>query len=80
MFLVCVKAYAAWCNSFLSVRGLKVSRLAADLSDGVLLIHLLEISFGGSVGKYTPVPKQLAQKIANVATAFFFLKKHGTPQ
>jgi len=62
---------------FISQRGLKAHNLISDLADGVLLINLLEIAFKSSLGRFSVVPKQLPQKIANVAQAFQFMESQG---
>lgn len=41
--LACVQTFTRWMNAFLKKRGLKVDDIATQLSDGLLLINLLEI-------------------------------------
>lgn len=51
--------------------------LAVDLSDGVRLIHLLEIIGRKSLGKYAVHPKLRVQKAENVSKALAYIRLHG---
>jgi len=69
-----VKTFTRWCNEYLKDRGMHVNDLQKDLKDGVLLINLLEILSGKSVGKYNKNPRVPTQKYENTAIAIDFVK------
>lgn len=48
---------------------MQIGNLDEDLKDGVLLINLVEVLTGKSVGKYTRIPKLKVQKINNINLA-----------
>jgi Ca2+-binding EF-hand superfamily protein len=56
------------------VRGVAVNDIVADLSDGVILIHLLEILSQESLGRYAARPKLRVQRFENVNIALDFIK------
>ncbi|KAI9722128.1 MAG: hypothetical protein M1828_004942 [Chrysothrix sp. TS-e1954] len=64
-------------NSKLKTRNLAIEDLAKDLSDGVILIHLLEILGGESLGRYASKPKLRVQRFENVNIALAFIKGRG---
>lgn len=68
------KTFTKWLNSKISTRGLVIADLCTDLSDGVLLIHLLEILSQESLGKYAAKPKLRVQKFENVNKALDFVR------
>lgn len=63
------KAFKNWANYYLKERNLHIENLDKDLTDGVLLINLVEVLTGRSVGKYTHKPKLKVQKINNINLA-----------
>ncbi|KAF2142847.1 uncharacterized protein K452DRAFT_269340 [Aplosporella prunicola CBS 121167] len=71
------KTFTKWLNSKLSVRNLVITDLCPDLSDGVLLIHLLEILSQESLGRYASKPKLRVQRFENVNKALDFVKGRG---
>ncbi|KAI5819915.1 calponin homology domain-containing protein [Pyronema omphalodes] len=72
------KTFRKWLNSKLSARHLKpVESLKTDLSDGVNLIHLLEILGNESLGKYASNPRLRVQKCENVHKSLEFIKSRG---
>ncbi|KAI6092450.1 calponin homology domain-containing protein [Hypoxylon rubiginosum] len=64
-------------NTKISPRGLVVKDLVTDLSDAVLLIHLLECLSSESLGRYAAKPKLRVQKFENANTALNFIKSRG---
>ncbi len=58
-------------------RGLKVVDLAADLSDGLKLLNLLEQISAKRIPKYNKSVKFHNQKLENVGIALKFLKDEG---
>ena len=64
-------------NSKLKERDVAVNDLVKDLSDGVLLIHLLEILGNGSLGRYAARPKLRVQRFENVNKALDFIRSRG---
>jgi len=69
------KALLAWSNSFLLKRKLKVNSVFSDFADGVLLINLVEVCFGVSLGKYDISPKMPFHKMANIQVVFKYLEE-----
>ncbi|KAI0180289.1 calponin homology domain-containing protein [Hypoxylon sp. FL1284] len=71
------KTFTKWMNTKISPRGLVVKDLVTDLSDAVLLIHLLECLSNESLGRYAAKPKLRVQKFENANTALDFIKSRG---
>lgn len=68
--------FTRWCNEHLKERGLAIKSLKTDLSNGVLLINLIEIiSHPKTVGRYNLHPRIPIQKVENVGLALEFLKR-----
>ncbi|KAJ5908110.1 hypothetical protein N7495_000792 [Penicillium taxi] len=69
------KTFTKWLNNKLKARkGLAIEDLVTDLSDGVILIHLLEILGGESLGRYASKPKLRVQRFENVNKSLDFIK------
>jgi Ca2+-binding EF-hand superfamily protein len=71
------KTFTKWLNTKLEARELQITDLVKDLSDGVLLIHLLECLSGESLGRYAAKPKLRVQRFENANTALDFIKSRG---
>ncbi|KAJ0160963.1 Alpha-actinin-like protein 1 [Colletotrichum tanaceti] len=71
------KTFTKWMNTKLEARELAVKDLVADLSDGVLLIHLLECLSNDTLGRYASKPKLRVQRFENANTALDFIKARG---
>jgi len=71
------KAFTRWCNNFLKQRGMRIESLKTDLADGLLLINLLEIISGKSLGRYNKHPVIPYQKLENNNIALAFVKSEG---
>lgn len=61
-------------NNKLKARSVHINDLNTDLSDGVILIHLLEILSQESLGRYAARPKLRVQRFENVNIALDFIK------
>lgn len=61
-------------NSKLAVRGVHVDDLVRDVSDGTVLIHLLEILSQESLGRYAAKPKLRVQRFENANIALDYIK------
>ncbi|KAF7185373.1 Alpha-actinin-like protein 1 [Pseudocercospora fuligena] len=68
------KTFGKWLNNKLKARELHINDLTSDLSDGVALIHLLEILSQESLGRYAARPKLRVQRFENVNIALDFIK------
>ncbi|KAM0719059.1 hypothetical protein Q7P37_004964 [Cladosporium fusiforme] len=68
------KTFGKWLNSKLAVRGVHVEDLVRDVSDGTVLIHLLEILSQESLGRYAAKPKLRVQRFENANIALDFIK------
>ncbi|KAF3395687.1 Alpha-actinin-like protein 1 [Penicillium rolfsii] len=68
------KTFTKWLNDKLKARALAIEDLVTDLSDGVILIHLLEILGGESLGRYASKPKLRVQKFENVNKSLDFIR------
>lgn len=64
-------------NSKLKIREVEIGDLVIDLSDGIMLIHLLEILGNESLGRYASRPKLRVQKFENVNKSLDFIKRRG---
>ena len=64
-------------NVHLADRGLKIADLAGDLSDGVMLVNLLEIISAKKFGRYNKTIKFQSQRLENVSVCLKFLKDEG---
>jgi hypothetical protein len=71
------KTFTKWLNTKLESRDLEVKDLVADLSDGVMLIHLLESLSNESLGRYASKPKLRVQRFENANLALDFIKSRG---
>ncbi|KAK0623112.1 calponin homology domain-containing protein [Immersiella caudata] len=71
------KTFTKWLNTKIEVRGLEVKDLVQDLSDGVMLIHLLECLSSESLGRYAAKPKLRVQRFENANLALNFIKSRG---
>ncbi|KAK2748040.1 hypothetical protein FQN55_004589 [Onygenales sp. PD_40] len=60
------KTFTKWLNNKLKARDLAIDDLVKDLSDGVILIHILEILGNESLGRYASKPKLRVQRFENV--------------
>jgi len=70
-------AFTRWCNEHLKDRGFHIKDLQKDLADGILLINLLEIISGKSVGRYNKHPVVPTQKLENNSIAINFIASEG---
>ncbi|OQE19568.1 hypothetical protein PENSTE_c015G07687 [Penicillium steckii] len=68
------KTFTKWLNDKLKARLLAIEDLVTDLSDGVMLIHLLEILGNESLGRYASKPKLRVQRFENVNKSLDFIK------
>ncbi|KAJ5906823.1 uncharacterized protein N7473_003739 [Penicillium subrubescens] len=68
------KTFTKWLNDKLKARALAIEDLVTDLSDGVILIHLLEILGNESLGRYASKPKLRVQKFENVNKSLDFIR------
>ncbi|KAI9805097.1 MAG: hypothetical protein M1825_000931 [Sarcosagium campestre] len=71
------KTFTKWLNSKISARDVSINDLVKDLSDGVILVHLLEILGNESLGRYASKPKLRVQRFENVNKALDFIKSRG---
>ncbi|CAK7270669.1 alpha-actinin [Sporothrix epigloea] len=71
------KTFTKWLNTKLQERDLEVKDLVADLSDGVILIHLLECLSNESLGRYAAKPKLRVQRFENANLSLNFIKSRG---
>ncbi|KAE8161720.1 alpha-actinin, sarcomeric [Aspergillus tamarii] len=71
------KTFTKWLNDKLKVRRLFIEDLVSDLSNGIILIHLLEILGGEPLGKYASNPRLRVQKFENVNKSLDTIKGRG---
>ncbi|KAL1889848.1 alpha-actinin [Ceratocystis pirilliformis] len=71
------KTFTKWLNTKIEVRNLQVNDLVKDLSDGVVLIHLLECLSNESLGRYASKPKLRVQRFENANLSLDFIKSRG---
>ncbi|KAH7162482.1 calponin homology domain-containing protein [Dactylonectria estremocensis] len=71
------KTFTKWLNTKVEARNVEVKDLVADLSDGVILIHLLECLSNESLGRYAAKPKLRVQRFENANLGLDFIKSRG---
>jgi filamin len=71
------RTFTRWANNFLLERMMKIEDLTSDLSDGLLLINLLEVISSKSIHNYNKKPRIRAQMLENTGSALQFLKNEG---
>ncbi|CZT06072.1 related to alpha-actinin [Rhynchosporium graminicola] len=71
------KTFTKWLNTKIEPRGVVVVDLVKDLSDGVILIHLLECLSSESLGRYAAKPKLRVQRFENANLSLDFIKSRG---
>ncbi|RDL32129.1 Calponin-homology, CH-domain-containing protein [Venustampulla echinocandica] len=71
------KTFTKWLNTKIEARELSVVDLVKDLSDGVILIHLLECLSNESLGRYAAKPKLRVQRFENANLSLDFIKSRG---
>ncbi|KAE9374596.1 hypothetical protein N431DRAFT_503418 [Stipitochalara longipes BDJ] len=71
------KTFTKWLNTKIEPRELVVVDLVKDLSDGVVLIHLLECLSNESLGRYAAKPKLRVQRFENANLSLDFIKSRG---
>lgn len=71
------KTFTKWLNTKIEPRQLVVVDLVKDLSDGVVLIHLLECLSNESLGRYAAKPKLRVQRFENANLSLDFIKSRG---
>ncbi|KAL2067887.1 hypothetical protein VTL71DRAFT_15985 [Oculimacula yallundae] len=71
------KTFTKWLNTKIEPRGVAVIDLVKDLSDGVILIHLLECLSSESLGRYAAKPKLRVQRFENANLSLDFIKSRG---
>ncbi|KAH7354219.1 alpha-actinin-3 [Plectosphaerella cucumerina] len=71
------KTFTKWLNAKIESRDLVVKDLVADLSDGVILVHLLECLSQEPLGRYAAKPKLRVQRFENVNLALDFIRSRG---
>ncbi|EGE03317.1 alpha-actinin [Trichophyton equinum CBS 127.97] len=71
------KTFTKWLNTKLKIRNIAINDLVEDLSDGVILIHILEILGNESLGRYASKPKLRVQKFENANKCLDFIKGRG---
>ncbi len=64
-------------NNKIKPRDVAVRSLVTDLSDGIILVHLLEILSNESLGRYAANPRLRVQKFENVNKSLEFIKSRG---
>jgi len=72
------KTFTGWVNNHLKKRGLKIESIENDLSDGLMLINLLEIIADEVFPfKYDKKPRMRIQSVQNVGFALKFIEQKG---
>lgn len=71
------KTFTKWLNTKIESREVAVVDLVKDLSDGVILIHLIECLSGESLGRYAAKPKLRVQRFENANLSLDFVRMRG---
>ena len=67
--------FTRWANEHLKTVNQFMYNLENDLSDGLLLIHLIQVLSGKKLPKHNKKPTFRSQKLENVSVALNFLEK-----
>ncbi|POS84956.1 Alpha-sarcomeric (F-actin cross linking protein) [Erysiphe pulchra] len=71
------KTFTKWLNTKIESREIAVVDLVKDLSDGVILIHLIECLSNESLGRYAAKPKLRVQRFENANLSLDFIRMRG---
>ncbi|KAI1008111.1 Alpha-actinin-like protein 1 [Podosphaera aphanis] len=71
------KTFTKWLNTKIESRDVTVVDLVKDLSDGVILIHLIECLSNESLGRYAAKPKLRVQRFENANLSLDFIRMRG---
>ncbi|KAI6250567.1 Alpha-actinin-like protein 1 [Erysiphe necator] len=71
------KTFTKWLNTKIESRDIAVVDLVKDLSDGVILIHLIECLSNESLGRYAAKPKLRVQRFENANLSLDFIRMRG---
>jgi len=71
------QTFTRWANTMLIERMLKIEDIGSDLSDGLLLINLLEITCSKPLATHNKRPRIRAQKLENNGLVLQFLRNEG---
>eukprot|EP01156_Anaeramoeba_ignava_P021811 Anaeramoba_ignava/c19781_g1_i3.p1 GENE.c19781_g1_i3~~c19781_g1_i3.p1 ORF type:complete len:267 (-),score=68.64 c19781_g1_i3:1408-2208(-) len=71
-----MKTFTRWCNTYLKKRSLSINNIRRDFSDGVRLLHLVELLSGKNCRqKIAQKPSLKIQKISNCNIALNFIEE-----
>jgi len=72
------KTFTRWCNVHLAQRGIQLKELTrGELSDGLVLINLLEVISDKKLPRHNKHPKIMPQKLENCGISLAFIKSEG---
>merc|ERR1712100_1011308 len=72
------KTFTRWCNVHLAQRGIQLKELTrGELSDGLVLINLLEVISDKKLPRHNKYPKIMPQKLENCGISLAFIKSEG---
>eukprot|EP01087_Luapelamoeba_hula_P017398 TRINITY_DN547_c0_g1_i1.p1 TRINITY_DN547_c0_g1~~TRINITY_DN547_c0_g1_i1.p1 ORF type:complete len:2178 (+),score=469.78 TRINITY_DN547_c0_g1_i1:249-6782(+) len=69
------KAFVRWCNAFLIQRDIQITRFEDDLTDGLVLVNLLECLGGKKLPNPTKNPRMKIQKCINIQISLDWITK-----
>lgn len=69
--------FTRWVNDEIRLRGMRIDDMKTELKDGLVLINLMEIISGKSLGRYNKHPVIIQQKLENLNIALRFIKAEG---
>lgn len=67
------KVFTRWANDEVKQRGMHIGNLKTDLGDGLILVNLLEVLSGKSLGRHNKHPRVINQKLENLNIALAFI-------
>lgn len=69
------KVFMRWCNDYLSERGMMIQDFKTDLKSGLMLINLIEVISGKSLGRHNKHPTINIQKLENLQLCLDYITK-----
>lgn len=71
------KVFTRWANDEVKQRGMHINELKTDMADGIILVNLLEVLSGKSLGRYNKHPRIINQKLENIQIGLKFIADQG---
>ena len=74
--VLAAQALLSWANNLLHKRDMSAPSLGS-FSDGLTLVHLVEVAFNGKLASFNSTPRTVFHKLGNITATLEFLKTQG---